>query len=229
MSAKKLTNKKIKVWDLPIRVFHWSMVILLACLWWSAEVGEMQWHQVFAYGLIVLILFRLIWGFIGSDTARFTHFLKSPKQVLQYLRDHSIGNHNKVSLGHNPLGGYMVITMILVILFQFTSGLFATDDVFTEGPLYSYVSGSVSRTLTWLHKVNFNLILGLAVIHVLAVVIHGIKGDKLVGAMFTGYKRVAEDIHVQLNFRSNLLALVLLSVLAGLVVNYLILPLTAML
>ncbi len=229
MSANKLTNKKIKVWDLPVRVFHWSMVSLLACLWWSAEVGEMLWHQIFAYSLIVLLVFRLVWGFIGSDTARFSHFIKSPKQVMQYLCHRNLDKQTKVSLGHNPLGGYMVITMIVVILFQFTSGLFATDEVFTEGPLYGYVSEYMSGMLTWLHKLNFNLILILAAIHILAVVIHGIKGDKLVGAMFTGYKWVSEDNHVQLNFSSNLLALLLISLLAGVVVSYFILPLTVML
>ncbi|MCG9695965.1 cytochrome b/b6 domain-containing protein [Shewanella sp. Isolate11] len=219
-----VTSKKIKVWDLPTRLFHWSMVCLLGLLWWSAEEGEMLWHQIFAYSLIVLILFRLVWGVIGSDTARFTHFIKSPKEVLQYLKQ-----RKKSTIGHNPLGGYMVITLIVVMLFQFISGLFATDDVFTEGPLYSYVSDSVSSTLTSLHKLNFDLIIALATMHILAVIIHGIKGDKLVGAMITGHKYVADDIQQQLNFRSNLLAFVLICLLAGVVANYLILPLTAML
>ena len=220
-----VNNKiKLKVWDLPTRVFHWGMVALLGALWWSAEVGEMQWHQVFAYSLMVLILFRLVWGFIGSDTSRFSHFVKSPQDVLHYVKQ-----PNRTSVGHNPLGGYMVVTMIFVLLLQLTSGLFATDEVFTEGPLYSLVSSDVSSLLTWLHKMNFNLLLVLAGMHILAVIVHGIKGDKLVGAMITGYKHVTQDIATELRFKSNLIALVLACFLAGLAVNYLILPLTAML
>ncbi|MCE9677985.1 cytochrome b/b6 domain-containing protein [Shewanella sp. AS1] len=223
-SSSTHLTQKLKIWDLPTRLFHWSMVLLLAALWWSAEVGEMQWHQIFAYSLMVLILFRLLWGFIGSDTARFSHFVKSPAQVLAYIRQ-----PKSVVIGHNPLGGYMVVTMILVLLLQLVTGLFATDEVFTEGPLYSYVSESVSGTLTWLHKMNFNLLLVLIALHILAVISHVVKGDKLVGAMITGHKRVAADLSPQLRFSSNLLALLLVGVLAGLAVNYLILPLTAML
>lgn len=215
---------KLKVWDLPTRVFHWGTVTLLGALWWSAEEGEMQWHQIFAYSLMVLILFRLVWGFIGSDTSRFSHFVKSPQDVLRYVKQ-----PNRASLGHNPLGGYMVVTMMLILLVQLTSGLFATDEIFTEGPLYSFVSDDVSSTLTWLHKMNFNMLLVLAALHILAVIAHGIKGDKLVGAMITGYKHVTVDMATELRFRSNLIALILVGVLAGLAVNYLILPLTAML
>lgn len=215
---------KLKVWDLPVRLFHWGMLVLLGALWWSAEVGEMQWHQIFAYCLMVLIVFRLVWGVIGSDTARFSHFVKSPQHVLRYVKQPQL-----TSVGHNPLGGYMVVTIMLILSLQLISGLFATDEIFTEGPLYSYVSSDVSSTLTWLHKMNFNLLLALAAMHILAVVVHSIKGDKLVGAMITGYKHVAEEAATELRFRSNLIALLLVCFFAGLVVNYLILPLTAML
>lgn len=227
MSIKELpldSRVKLKVWDLPVRLFHWGMLVLLGALWWSAEVGEMQWHQIFAYCLMVLIVFRLVWGVIGSDTARFSHFVKSPQHVLRYVKQPQL-----TSVGHNPLGGYMVVTMMLILSLQLISGLFATDEIFTEGPLYSYVSRDVSSTLTWLHKMNFNLLLALAAMHILAVVVHSIKGDKLVGAMITGYKHVAEETATELRFRSNLIALLLVCFFAGLAVNYLILPLTAML
>ncbi|WP_232479445.1 cytochrome b/b6 domain-containing protein [Shewanella marisflavi] len=215
---------KIKVWDLPTRLFHWLMICLLAALWWSADVGEMQWHQVFAYSLLVLIVFRVLWGLIGSETSRFSHFVKPPSQVLAYVKQ-----PEKHSIGHNPLGGYMVVAMILVLVVQLTTGLFSTDEIFTEGPLYTYVSSEVASSLTWLHKQNFNLLLLLALLHILAVVWHSIKGDKLVGAMITGYKRVSRDHVTQFEFRSSLVALTLVGVLAGLVVNYLIWPIAAML
>ncbi|MFA7310552.1 MAG: cytochrome b/b6 domain-containing protein [Shewanella sp.] len=224
---------KIKVWDLPTRIFHWGMVCLLALLWWSADAGEMQWHQIFAYSLLILIGFRILWGLIGSDTARFSHFVHHPKVVLDYLR--SIRTKGmSVVLGHNPIGGYMVIALIGIISLQLVTGLFATDDIFTEGQLYSYVSSDTSGFLTWLHKTNFNLILLLSAIHVLAVIIHAMKGDKLVGAMISGYKKVSKvafssSAKSELRFKSEWLALVLFTVCAAVVFGYLMWPIVQVL
>lgn len=224
---------KIKVWDLPTRIFHWGMVFLLALLWWSADAGEMQWHQIFAYSLLILIGFRILWGLIGSDTARFSHFVHHPKVVLDYLR--SIRTKGmSVVLGHNPIGGYMVIALIGIISLQLVTGLFATDDIFTEGPLYSYVSSDTSGFLTWLHKTNFNLILLLSAIHILAVIIHAMKGDKLVGAMVSGYKKVSKvafssSAKSELRFKSEWLALVLFTVCAAVVFGYLMWPIVQVL
>lgn len=224
---------KIKVWDLPTRIFHWGMVCLLALLWWSADAGEMQWHQIFAYSLLILIGFRILWGLIGSDTARFSHFVYHPKVVLDYLR--SIRTKGmSVVLGHNPVGGYMVIALIGIISLQLVTGLFATDDIFTEGPLYNYVSSDTSGFLTWLHKTNFNLILLLSAIHVLAVIIHAMKGDKLVGAMISGYKKVSKvafssSAKSELRFKSEWLALVLFTVCAAVVFGYLMWPIVQVL
>ncbi|MGS0730841.1 cytochrome b/b6 domain-containing protein, partial [Shewanella sp. 0m-11] len=168
------------------------MLCLLGGLWWTADAGEMEWHQILAYGLMILIAVRLIWGLVGSDTARFSHFVYSPKTVIHYLnrtRREGISS----SIGHNPVGGYMVVTLITLICIQLITGLFATDDIFTEGPLYSFVSSDTASWLTWLHKKNFDLILILAAMHVLAVGVHMIKGDKILGAMFSGYKSLPES------------------------------------
>lgn len=224
---------KVKVWDVSTRCFHWAMVALMALLWWSADVGEMQWHQIFAYCLLILIGFRLLWGLVGSDTAKFSHFVHHPKTLLTYWKDvRSKGI--SVELGHNPLGGYMVIALIAIISLQLVTGLFATDDVFTEGPLYSYVSSDTSRFLTWLHKSNVNLLLLLIAVHVLAVAVHGLKGDKLLGAMLSGYKRIPKRDHAivanaQLVFKSQWLALIILLILAGLIFTYLIWPIVQVL
>ena len=126
------------------------------------------------------------------------------------------------------MGGYMVIVLIAIISLQLITGLFATDDVFTEGPLYSYVSADTGSFLTWLHKMNFNLILALTAVHVLAVIVHALKGDKLVGAMVSGYKRVSKleyaKLESQLVFKSLWLALILLLIIAGVVFTYLMWP-----
>lgn len=221
-------NKKIKVWDLPTRIFHWGLIFLLACLWWTADAGEMDWHQVLAYSLMIFIIFRLVWGIIGSETSRFSHFIKHPKTVLNYMKK---AKHQGVtsSVGHNPLGGYMVIALILLVSMQLISGLFTTDEIFTEGPLYSLVSSDTGSVMTWLHKKIFYVMLGFAAIHVLAVIYHGIKGDRLVAPMITGYKLIVEKGQLDLKFKPVLLALLLLVVVAGFVGNYLIFPVVKML
>ncbi|QUN04923.1 cytochrome b/b6 domain-containing protein [Shewanella yunxiaonensis] len=178
-------TQKMMVWDVPVRFFHWLTLLLVALLWWSAEQGEMQWHQLFAYLLMINLLLRIVWGFIGSQYARFSDFLRSPFQVISYVRKQP----DEPSLGHNPLGGYMVLALILVLLLQVSSGMFATDDIVTEGPFYSWVSDDLSRWLTWLHKSNFNLLLVLVVIHVSAVVFYEIRGQRLIAAMVTGNKQ----------------------------------------
>ncbi|QDE30429.1 MULTISPECIES: cytochrome b/b6 domain-containing protein [Shewanella] len=185
-----IDQQKIKVWDIPTRLFHWVMVCLFGGLWWTADIGEMQWHQVLAYLLMTLIAFRLIWGFVGSETAKFSDFFVSPKKVIAYVK----AQPKPVSLGHNPLGGYMVIALLSLLVLQLITGLFATDDIFTEGPLMYLVSSDTAGWLTWLHKTNFNLILGLAVIHIIAVIAYVIKGDNILKAMFTGYKYVSEQV-----------------------------------
>ncbi|MCE9685302.1 cytochrome b/b6 domain-containing protein [Shewanella sp. AS16] len=213
MSAKEI---KIKVWDLPTRVFHWGMVLLLVGLWWSADAGEMQWHQLLAYTLLVFIGFRILWGFVGSDTARFKQFVHGPKRVIDYLKS-GRGGELPATLGHNPLGGYMVLMLIFTLSLQLATGLFATDEIFTEGPLYSWVSAETASSLTWLHKQNFLLILGLAAIHLAAVALHWFKGDKLVWAMVSGYKKHSGSGDPRLRFTSVLVAIALLSILGSLV------------
>ena len=219
---------KVKVWDIPTRLFHWGMLCLLGGLWWTAESGEMEWHQLLAYSLMILLAMRLLWGFIGSDTARFSHFVRSPKTVFNYLKQtkqHGIS----ASVGHNPIGGYMVVALISLVSLQLMSGLFATDEIFTEGPLYSSVSNETAVWLTWLHKKNFDLILILAAIHILAVGVHMVKGDKIIMAMFSGYKRLPEVQAPSLAFASVLKAIAIVLVVGALVLNYLMLPIIDML
>ncbi|MCL1051549.1 cytochrome b/b6 domain-containing protein [Shewanella abyssi] len=219
---------KVKIWDVPTRLFHWGMLCLLGGLWWTAESAEMEWHQLLAYSLLILIGMRLLWGFIGSDTAKFSHFVHSPKTVLNYVRktkQHGIS----ASIGHNPIGGYMVVALISLVTLQLVTGLFATDEIFIEGPLYTTVNGDTALWLTWLHKKNFDLILILAAIHVLAVGVHMFKGDKIIAAMFSGYKRLPGELAQPLAFVSTLKAVMIVMVIGALVVNYLMLPIIEML
>lgn len=172
--------KVIQLWDKAIRFYHWSQLLLLVGLWFTAEQGYLVLHQVFAYVLAAFLLSRLLWGFVGSETARFSHFLQSPRQLLRYW------NKAKRGIGHRGLSGYMSLILILLLVLQFLSGLMTTDDVLTEGPLYASVSSDWSSFASWFHHNNFNLLLALIAVHVAAALFHGLKKDGVLGAMLHG-------------------------------------------
>ncbi|GHA29776.1 cytochrome b/b6 domain-containing protein [Oceanisphaera arctica] len=186
------SHHPVHVWDWSVRVFHWSLPILLFLLWRSAG-DDMEQHMLFAQLLLGLLLYRIIWGFIGTPYARFGHFIYHPGRIIAYLRA-TLAPQKPVYLSHNPLGGVMVLVMLGTLLFQAGTGLFATDDIFSEGPLYSYVSGATTSLMTDWHKSWFYqgllLIIGL---HILAIVLHRLRGEGLVKAMITGHKEAPAD------------------------------------
>lgn len=179
----------LTVWDWPVRLFHWALVLLLAGSWASAQAGVefMHWHMRCGYGVLTLLLFRLLWGLWGSASARFAGFVRGPRAVLGYARDW-FSRRPQHYLGHNPLGGWMVIVLLLLVGVQAGSGLFANDDIFTEGPLYAWVTKDISDVLTFVHKRNFNLLLAAVGLHVVAVLLYLWRGENLLKAMFTGRK-----------------------------------------
>lgn len=201
----------VKIWDPWVRLVHWAIVGLIGLSWWSAETGRMDLHLTSGYLMLTLLLFRLLWGFIGSETARFRHFLRSPLAALGHLR-HLLRRTPDTELGHNAAGGWMVLVLLGVLLLQVGTGLFADDQILTRGPLASLVSGAASGWMTFLHIRNFNVILGLAALHVVAVAIYAlVKGHNLVLPMLTGAKRVpAGHARHAPRLASPLLALVLL-------------------
>jgi cytochrome b len=182
----------VRVWDLPTRLFHWLLVALFLFSWWSAENREMDWHRLSGIGLLGLLLFRLIWGVIGGSTARFASFLHSPGKALAYLRLFAAGPHKP---GHNPVGGYSVVAMLLALIVQVTTGLFATDvDGIESGPLSYLVSFDQGRTASAIHHVSFNVLLALVGLHVLAILFYLIfRRRNLVGPMITGSDKRLED------------------------------------
>ncbi|MDQ5768967.1 cytochrome b/b6 domain-containing protein [Thiothrix subterranea] len=178
----------VKLWDLPTRLFHWTLVIGIGFSWFCAEIGGnwMVWHERSGIFLLALVLFRVVWGFIGSDTAQFRQFLTSPVQALAHLRDWR-SRATAFHAGHNPLGAWMVVVLLLAVLAQAATGLFATDDIMTEGPLIALVSGSTAEWLTSIHHFSFNSILLLAGIHIAAVFFYRFyKRTNLVKAMVVG-------------------------------------------
>lgn len=180
---------QIPVWDWSVRLFHWALVLLMAAAWATTEAGVdyMHWHMRCGYAVLTLLLFRLLWGLVGSGSARFCGFLRGPRAVLAYARAW-FSHEPQHYLGHNPLGGWMVIVLLLLVGVQAGTGLFANDDIFNEGPLARLVSGDTSDFLTTIHKVNFNLLLAAVGLHVTAVLLYLLRGENLLRAMFNGRK-----------------------------------------
>ncbi len=182
------TERSVYVWDLPVRLVHWGLVVAVAVSWYSAEQGLSGWdvHRWSGYALLTLILFRLLWGLWGSETARFSDFLVGPRAVARYLRGWW---HASPSRGHNPIGGWAVVVLLLALLVQGVSGLFATDDILLTGPLAGWVSSDLQGRLSSLHTSLFNVITVLVALHVLAIAVYRlVRGERLVRAMVTGRK-----------------------------------------
>src|SRR5690606_30578411 len=158
-------HSKIRVWDLPTRVFHWALVACIIGAYVTVKLGGlwMDWHTRFGLAVLALIIFRLIWGVVGPRYARFSQFVRGPRTVLAYLR----GRLAPVA-GHNPLGAFSVIALLLIIGTQAGSGLFANDDVMTSGPL-AYLDNAWSSRLTWLHNINEWIIIAVVALHVCAI------------------------------------------------------------
>lgn len=192
MNATGRAVRRLRVWDLPLRLFHWSLVGLLATSWISAELGgnAMQVHQWSGMSVLALLLFRLAWGVVGGTHARFVSFVRSPAAALRYARGLLRGDAPHY-LGHNPLGAWMVLALLASLALQAGTGLFANDDIMIEGPLAARVSKEISDLLTQVHEINFNVLLGLVGVHVLAALYYLlVKRDNLIAAMVTGNKQV---------------------------------------
>jgi cytochrome b len=212
----------VKVWDAPVRLFHWLLVLLIAFQYLSARMkGDwLTWHMYSGYTILALVLFRILWGFAGSSTARFSTFIAGPSATLQFAKK-ILARAPAPHASHNPLGGWMVVVLLLSLLAQAGTGLFANDDVATEGPLANMVSKEMSDRLSSIHYWNFNLLLVLGGLHVAAVLYHwGVMKENLIGAMFTGVKRLPAEaaaggaVGVGTRFASPWRALVLLAVAA---------------
>ncbi len=175
-----------RIWDLPTRLFHWMLVLLVLISWRSAEQRDIPLHILAGSGVAGLLVFRLWWGFFGSTTARFTNFLKGPGTVLAYAR--SLLTHREPEFGHNPMGGWSVAGLLLCLLALTGFGLFASDvDGLDSGPYSDLVDFDASRLASHLHALSFDGLEILVALHLCAILFyHLIKRHKLVHAMVTG-------------------------------------------
>jgi len=185
---------RIKVWDLPIRLFHWAIVVLIALAWWTAETDHMQWHLLIGYVIAGLLVFRLWWGFFGGSTARFAFFVRGPRAVAHYAASLLKRPSEVGPPGHNPMGGWSVIALLAMMIGEVGLGLYAVDvDGVESGPLADRVSFDAGRVAAHWHHLLFNGLLALIAIHLCAIAFYAaFKRDNLIAPMLTGRRR-AED------------------------------------
>ncbi|WP_417585950.1 cytochrome b/b6 domain-containing protein [Nitrincola sp.] len=186
----------VKVWDWSLRVFHWSLPVLLFLLWFSATQSDnfdaLEHHMLLAQILLGLIIYRIIWGFIGTPAARFSRFITGPRYWGCYAMS-IIRRQPHPYLGHNPLGGLMVLVLLGALSFQLLTGLFTDDDILFSGPLASAASQDTVGWMSGWHRRFFDWILILVGLHILAIAFYKLLGEGLVKAMFTGRKTLHDS------------------------------------
>ena len=182
---------KTRVWDLPTRLFHW---VLVACVAGSAISGliggsSIVWHFRFGYGVIALLAFRLIWGFVGGRWSRFGAFIYTPQSILHYIRGRGKPEH---SVGHSPLGALSVFALLGFLAAQVSTGLLSDDEVAYSGPLTHLVSNATVKLATFYHAAAGKWVLmGLVLLHISAVIFYQRRQHKLINAMMHGDKTLA--------------------------------------
>ena len=206
---------RIRLWDLPTRLFHWALVVLIALQFASGEFGvvPMRWHYLLGYATLALIVFRVLWGFAGSQTSRFGSFVRGPRAVVRYVAASLRGRAPRAP-GHNPLGGWSALVMLVVVVVQAVSGLFASDDISEEGPFAAHVSDAIVALMTRIHHIDRYVLVVLIALHVGAVLLHwAIRNDNLVAPMLHGRAQI--DGAREPRFVSSWRALLLFALSAG--------------
>lgn len=185
---------RARLWDAPTRIFHWGIVGLVGFAWWAGETGRMDWHRLAGYAVIGLLAFRLVWGLVGSSSARFASFVKSPAATLAYIR-HLPSREHRESPGHNPLGALSVLAILATLVAQVVTGLVAVDvDGIESGPLSDRVDFDTGRLFAQWHHWSFWALEALVVLHLAAIVFYALyKRVDLVRPMVTGEGKFAAD------------------------------------
>lgn len=178
------------MWDVPTRAVHWLLALLIPFSWWAAKSDHLPWHRLSGYTILGLLTFRLIWGVVGSPTARFASFLRSPGAVAAYAR-----GRLAPTVGHNPLGGWSIVAMLAVLAGQVGLGLFSVDEDSLEGgPLSNFVSFDTGRAIAHLHHRLFWVLVALIALHLAAIAVYAVRRTNLVRPMITGVATLAPGV-----------------------------------
>lgn len=212
----------VRIWDLPTRVFHWVLAVTIVGSIVSGHLDALDWHVRFGYLVFGLLLFRLVWGFLGGRWSRFASFVYHPRTLLRYLRgDSHAGEH--LDVGHSPLGAFSVFTMLLLLTAQVATGLVADDEVATTGPLNRYVSNALAQTATAWHRVGQWVLIALIALHVGAIVYYRVRRNRdLVGPMLTGNKMLPSGTPATADGPGAHATALLLAALIAAVVGYIV-------
>jgi cytochrome b len=188
------TSRVVRVWDAPIRVFHWLVVALVAAAYATWRLDWMVWHGWVGDLLLALLLFRLLWGFFGSETARFSRFLTSPRMAFQHLR-YALLREPDRQVGHNPAGGWMVLFLLALLLAETLTGIYVANDIADVGPLTGIVPAAVANAIDASHAILWDVLLVAIVLHVLAIFGYAVfKGQNLLQPLITGTKVLPETV-----------------------------------
>lgn len=182
------SDRKVLVWDGATRLFHWAMVMLFAASYVTWRLNWMDWHAYAGYALFTAILFRILWGFFGSETTRFSSFLVSPRAAARYLA-HALRREPDRQAGHNPAGAWMIVLLLLLLLGEILTGVYVANDVADAGPFSELVPAPAANMITALHWILWDALLAAVALHLLAVVLYAVvKGQNLLLPMVTGWK-----------------------------------------
>lgn len=186
-TEKAASGPSVRIWDRAVRLWHWLIVLAIPAMWLTAEYGLLATHRTIGCILTALVVFRLYWALLGSRTARFSSFVKGPLSIYTYARSLTRPDYNR-TIGHSPLGGLSVLALLLALMVQTGTGLFAVDtDGMYSGPLARFVSFSTGRTAAEFHELSFNILLALIALHLAAIVFYfAAKRTNLVRPMVTG-------------------------------------------
>ena len=184
----------VRVWDLPTRLFHWIAVLLMALAYATWRLNWMGWHERLGEALLALVLFRLAWGFVGSDTARFTRFLATPAAAWRHLA-HALRREPDAQAGHNPAGGWMVLLILALLLGETLTGVFVANDVADVGRFTAMTPAGIANAIDAAHTLLWDALLAAIALHVLAIIVYGfVKGQNLVWPMIAGSKRLPNSV-----------------------------------
>ena len=210
-------RRRVLVWDAPTRLFHWLMVALVAAAYATLKLNLIDWHVRAGEALLALLLFRLLWGCFGSETARFRSFVASPASALRHL-SHLFRREPDEQVGHNAAGGWMVLLLLVLLLLETLSGLYVYNEVADEGPLSEWVPAWIASAISTLHGVVWDVLLAAVALHVLVIALYAVvKRHNLLRPMLTGYKALPSNIAAPRQ-RPAVLALLPLAIGAAVVV-----------
>jgi cytochrome b len=194
LGLEEKSGRAIVVWDVPTRLFHWLTAALIAVAYITYLSGWMNWHAVAGDAALTLIVFRLLWGFFGSQTARFSRFVAAPRAAVAHLRQIFRREPDR-QVGHNAAGGWMVLLLLVLVLGEALTGIYVQNDVANQGPLTEITPARIANAITASHRIFWDALIGAVLLHTLAIIVYAAaKGQDLLRPMITGRKRLPAGV-----------------------------------